>query len=95
MISKEEVEKIAKLARIDLTASEIEKFQKDLSIILDYVEMLKELDKGAASPMSRSINIENVMREDEIKDELTQKKIKSLAAAPEIKDGYLKVKSIL
>ena len=41
MLSKEEVIKIAKLARIALTEKEVEKFQKELSTVLDYVEELK------------------------------------------------------
>lgn len=44
MITKEEVQHIAKLARLGLTENEIEKFRKELSSILDYVEKLKEVD---------------------------------------------------
>ena len=42
MISKEEVQHIAKLARLELTPQEIEKMQKDLSAIFDYFELLKK-----------------------------------------------------
>ena len=45
MISKEEVEHIAKLARLELTEKEIEKMQKDLSAILDYFDLLKNAPK--------------------------------------------------
>ena len=55
MISKKEVEHIAKLARIGLTSGEIEKFQKELSSILDYFEKLEEVDVSEAEPTSHSI----------------------------------------
>ncbi len=45
MISKEEVEHIAKLARLELTESEVKKMQKDLSAILDYFNLLKKAPK--------------------------------------------------
>ncbi len=95
MISKEEVKHIAKLARLGLTEKEIEKFQKDLSSILNYVEKLKEVDISEIKPTSHSLRIENVMRIDEarVADPEIRKKILDLA--PETKEEYLKVKSIL
>ena len=94
MLSKEEVKHIAKLARLGLTEKEIKKFQKELSSILDYMEKLKEVDVSKTEPASHSIKIENVMRDDESqKPKLESKKL--LELAPEIKNGYLKVKSIL
>ena len=94
MLSKEEVKHIAKLARLGLTEKEIKKFQKELSSILDYMEKLKEVDVSKTEPASHSIKIENVMRDDESqKPKLESKKL--LELAPETKNGYLKVKSIL
>lgn len=95
MISKEEVKHIAKLARLGLTEREIEKFQKELSSILDYIEKLKEIDISNITPTSHSIEVENIMREDK---ERAKRKVPSaqlLESAPEEKNGYLKVKSIL
>ena len=95
MITKEEVKHIAKLARLGLTSEEIEKLQKELSSILDYIEKLKEVDISGVEPTSHSIEMENVMREDEEKGKLKTKNKKLLELVPETKDGYLKVKSIL
>lgn len=101
MISKEEVKHIAKLARLGLGEKEIIKMQKELSKILDYIEKLKEVETGEQkiNPLSsssfRERKIENIMRKDE---ETRRKKTESkklFRGAPEIKDGYLKVKSIL
>lgn len=94
MISKEEVKNIAKLARLDLSEKEIEKYQKELSKILDYIEKLKEVDVKDIKPLSHPFELENVLREDkEEKKEIQQKK-KLLDLMPESKQGYLKTKPI-
>jgi len=95
MITKKEVQHIAKLARLGLTEKELGRFQKELSAILNYIEKLKEVDISGVEPTSHSIEMENVMREDEEKGKLKTKNKKLLELVPETKDGYLKVKSIL
>jgi len=105
MISREEVKHIAKLARLGLTEKEIKKFQKELSSILDYFVLLKEVDVSKTEPTSHSILVENVVRNDKIQKSpdfvgipTCREKAKSqklLKLAPETKDSYLKVKSIL
>ena len=104
MITRKEVERVAKLARIGISKKEEEKFARELSLILDYVRKLKEVDISKTLPTSHSIEIENVTREDKenekLKTELPFMKAKVnneklLRLAPEIKNGYLKVKSIL
>ena len=95
MITKTEVQHIAKLARLGLTKKEIEKFQKELSRILDYAEKLKEVDVSEIQPMSHSVLIKNVLREDLPRSEDLERRRKIMEATPETKNGYLKVKSIL
>ena len=106
MISNKDIEHIAKLARLGLAQEEIRKFQRELSTILDYMEKLKEVDVAGVIPTSHSVEIENVMREDIEKSKITgreadspegcnQKSKRLLDLAPETKNGYLKVKSIL
>lgn len=94
MISKEEVKHIAKLARLGLTEPEIEKFQKELSSILDYIEKLKEVDIKNAEPTSHTLKIENVFREDVAKKLDIEKVKKLIKAFPERENTFLKVKSI-
>lgn len=94
MISKEEVKHIAKLARLGLTEPEIEKFQKELSSILDYIEKLKEVDIKNVEPTSHTLKIENVFREDVAKKLDIEKVKKLIKAFPERKNTFLKVKSI-
>jgi len=99
MISKEDVKHIAKLARIGIAKKEEEKFARELSLILDYVEKLKEVNISKTLPTSHSTEGENVTREDLpakiFKENLGGRAKKLLKLAPEIKNGYLKVKSIL
>ena len=95
MIKKKEVKHIAKLTRISLSQKEIEKLQRELSLILDYIEKLKEVDISKVEPTIYSLKIENIMREDKINEKLKIKNEKLLELAPETKKGYLKVKKII
>jgi aspartyl-tRNA(Asn)/glutamyl-tRNA(Gln) amidotransferase subunit C len=95
MLSKKEVKHIAKLARLGLDEKEIEKYQKELSSILDYVEKLKKVKVVKVEPTSHPSKVENVMRGDigRRKTEVQTSK-ELLDLAPETREGYLKVKSI-
>ena len=95
-ITAGQVEHIAKLARIELTEKEKEKFTKDLSSILDYVEKLNEVDTSKVEPIAQVTGLENVMREDkEIKSPKSKVKSKLLEQAPSRKGDYVKVPKIL
>lgn len=93
------VKHIAKLARLGITEQEEEKFQKELSSILDYVGELNKVDTEGVEPLSGGTDLINVFREDEAEKKTTERKLlekeKLLAQAPETKDGYVKVKAIL
>ena len=93
MITRKEVQHIAKLARLGITPKEEEKFTGELSKILDYIEKLKKVNVSEVEPTSHSTKIENVMRADKsLKFKVQSSKLMELA--PETKNGYLKVKSI-
>jgi aspartyl-tRNA(Asn)/glutamyl-tRNA(Gln) amidotransferase subunit C len=93
MISKDEVKHIAGLARIGLNEKEIEKFSKDLSSILDFVEQLKEVDVTDVQPTAHITGLQNKMREDKTEDFENKEGIRKLF--PESKNNYDKVKSVL
>ncbi len=95
MISRKEVQHIAKLARIGLTDKEIQRFQKELSSILDYIEKLKKVDVSKTEPTSHPRLIRNIMRKDQPRDEKTEVRKKLIEAAPCQERGYVKVKSVL
>jgi aspartyl-tRNA(Asn)/glutamyl-tRNA(Gln) amidotransferase subunit C len=95
MIDKKEIERIANLARLKLKEEEIEGFSKDLSSIIDYIDMLNEVDVEGVEPLSHVHDIKNVMRED-IRANQPQEVIdKLIEAAPDKEDGAVKVKAIL
>lgn len=95
MITKEEVRHIAKLARLGLTEEEIERFQKELSAILDYIDKLKEVDVSGVEPTSHSVLVENLTRKDESREEKPETRKKIIGEVPETKEDFVKVKSIL
>jgi len=94
MLSKQETEHIAKLARLGLDAAELEKYRKDLSAILGYIEKLQEADIEGVKPFTHSIEISNVGRADVKIERIPEDLGKLTSQMPQTKDGYLKVKSI-
>lgn len=94
MLTKDEVKKIAGLARIGISDKEVEKYQKDLSAVLDYFKKLEELDTSRTEPIRHITGINNVTREDRKEDPEKSGKEKILKNAPETKNGYIKVKTV-
>ena len=96
MITKKEVENIANLARLGLSDEEKEKLTKDLSLVLDYVSKLSELNAEKAESINSGMLPEDIVREDdEIKDIVdNQMKQTLLKAAPERDNDYFKVPSV-
>jgi aspartyl-tRNA(Asn)/glutamyl-tRNA(Gln) amidotransferase subunit C len=66
MISREELLKLAALARLRLDESEIERFQRDIAEMLNYVRTLEEVDTSEVAATSTSLVSGNVLREDEV-----------------------------
>ena len=92
MISTDDVKHVAKLARLELTEEEINKYSKQLGSILEYVEQMNEVDTTGIEPMPHPIPVYNVMREDVVKYE--QIKDEMLANAPFEEDGFFRVPKI-
>ncbi|HWR72611.1 MAG TPA: Asp-tRNA(Asn)/Glu-tRNA(Gln) amidotransferase subunit GatC [Nitrospirota bacterium] len=92
-ITKQEVEHVAKLARLELSEQESGKLTDQLSNILTYVEKLNELDTTGVEPTAHVLDIRNVMREDVPAASLTQER--ALANAPEKAAGHYKVPKII
>lgn len=94
-ISKKDVEHIAKLARIEIGEKEKERFAVELSSILGFVEKLNEADTADIKPAAGGTLLENEMRPDEAVDAaLDGKQVEILAAVPERKDSWVKVRSV-
>ena len=95
MLKKEEVKHIAALARIGLREKDIDKYQKDISSILDYFKKMEELDTEGIEPIGHITGRSNVLREDRENDFGSIGKDAIAKNAPELKSGQFKVKSVL
>ena len=80
-LTPEQVEHVALLARLELTAEERERFTTQLNSILEYFEQLQQIDTTGVPPMSHAVAITNVFREDEPQPSLTPEE--ALQNAPE------------
>ncbi|MBC8471046.1 MAG: Asp-tRNA(Asn)/Glu-tRNA(Gln) amidotransferase subunit GatC [Planctomycetes bacterium] len=92
-IDQNQVIKVAKLSRLDLTEDEVQEFTGQLSAILDYVEKMNELDTAGVEPLAHCLPVSNVLREDSAKESLGTEKV--LANAPQRDDEFFKVPKIL
>ncbi len=97
-IRKEQVEHVAKLARLEVSEDEKAMFARQLSAILTYMDQLKEVDTEevdteGVEPTATVLPTENVFREDAVKPSLTQER--ALANAPDQADGFFRVPKIL
>jgi aspartyl-tRNA(Asn)/glutamyl-tRNA(Gln) amidotransferase subunit C len=79
-ISPAEVEKVAQLARLRLSAEELERMTGEMGEILGYIGLLSELDTGGVEPMAHSLDLANVFREDIVQPGLGREA--ALANAP-------------
>ncbi|HEY9800833.1 Asp-tRNA(Asn)/Glu-tRNA(Gln) amidotransferase subunit GatC [Anabaena azotica] len=93
MIDREQVRKVALLARLELTPEEEEQFTTQLGSILDYVEQLNELDVTNVPPTTRAIDVSNVTRKDDLQPYADREAI--LSSAPEQEGEFFKVPKIL
>ena len=92
-LSLREVEHVAELAKLGLTEEEKERMAEQLSAILEYAEMLQELDTEAIPPTAQVIELQSVMRPDEAEPSFPPEDI--LANAPQAEGGLFKVRAIL
>ena len=91
-ISREEVLHVSRLARLQLSEAEIEKFTGQLSDILDYISKLNELDIEGVPPTAHVLDITNVFREDKV----DAPRIDSMESmAPEFDKGHFRVPKVI
>ena len=90
---KMDIEKVARLARLELSESEKEMFGGQLDQILTYMEQLNRLDTKGVEPTSHAIPMQNVFREDEVRASCPREEV--LAIGPEQEDGHFKVPRII
>jgi aspartyl-tRNA(Asn)/glutamyl-tRNA(Gln) amidotransferase subunit C len=89
----QEVEHIARLARLELSDAEKEEYTGQLNEILHFVETLNKLDTTGIEPTAHAIKVRNVFRPDEVQPSMDPEA--ALANAPDRSDNYFKVPKIL
>ncbi len=94
MLSVDEVKNIATLARIGLSDEEVERYQKDLSALLDFFRELQTVPTDGVIPMGNSTEKSDAFREDSVVSGSDAERSALLANVPMTKDGFVKVKSV-
>jgi len=93
IITKKEVEYVAKLAKLEFDEIEKKEFTSQLNSILDYFKKLNELNTEKVEPTAYVISMPNLLNEDEVKPSLPQEEV--LSKAKYVKKGYFKVPKIM
>lgn len=92
-ISRQEVEHVAMLARLELSEEEVATYTEQLNSILDYAAMLDQLNTDGIAPTAYAVPLHNVIREDQVLPSFDREKV--LANAPVAEDGFFKVPRIV
>lgn len=92
-ISKKEVEHVANLARLNLSAGELETMTGQLDNILSYVDKLEELDTAGVTPTTHVFSVSNAFREDVVKEPLSQEE--AVKNGPEQNGEFFQVPKVI
>ncbi|MBI3826254.1 MAG: Asp-tRNA(Asn)/Glu-tRNA(Gln) amidotransferase subunit GatC [Candidatus Rokubacteria bacterium] len=93
MISRADVDHVARLARLTLSDAEAERMREQLAAILAYINKLRELDVEGVEPTSHAVPLVNVFREDEVQPSLPREAM--IANAPEPAGELFRVPRII
>lgn len=93
-LSLDEIQKVATLARIELSDAELEVASNEISSILDFVDTIQNTDTAGVEPTSQVTGLTDVWREDLVVKCTVAPKL-LLASAPDMQDGYVRVKKVL
>jgi aspartyl-tRNA(Asn)/glutamyl-tRNA(Gln) amidotransferase subunit C len=93
IIDTNTVKHVATLVRLGISEEEAEKFSGHFSSIIDYFNMLSEVDTDNVPPASDIANAENVLREDVVKPSMSHEEF--IKNAPNSERGYIKVPTVL
>jgi aspartyl-tRNA(Asn)/glutamyl-tRNA(Gln) amidotransferase subunit C len=93
-LAREDVLKLARLARLDLSDQEVEEYSRELSEILQYVEQLQAIDITGLKPTNQVTGLVNVMRDDMTRDYGYKPEV-LLKNVPAVQDNQIKVKRMI
>ena len=92
-ISRDDVAHVAQLARLDLSAAELDHFTHQLADVLGHAEDIAELDLEGVEPMAHPYPLKNVFREDVVEQGSDRDEI--LAAAPDVENHMFRVPQVM
>lgn len=92
-ITREEVQAVAELAKLQLSEDEIDRYTEQLSSILDYIQKLDEVDTSAVPPTASVLPVTNVLREDAVGATLLPDEV--VANASDAEDNQFRVSAVL
>ena len=92
-IDSEQVKNIAHMIRIEITDEEAEQYTKEISGLVEYAGRMSELNTDEVKPTTHGIILDNVLRQDEPIQSLSQEE--ALKNAPDQQDGHFKVPSVM
>ncbi len=92
-VTKDDVKKIAELARLEFNENELDDYTKEMNKVLGYVEKLNKLDTTNVQPLSHPIENENVFREDVLVKSVTTEE--ALKNAPDKTSEHFKVPKVI
>jgi aspartyl-tRNA(Asn)/glutamyl-tRNA(Gln) amidotransferase subunit C len=93
LITRDDVRKVAALARLELSDAEVARMAVDLGGILDHIAVLAELDTNHINPTSQVLDLHNVLRGDVVQPSLPVEAV--LANAPDREDQWFRVRAVL
>jgi aspartyl-tRNA(Asn)/glutamyl-tRNA(Gln) amidotransferase subunit C len=94
-LTKADIEHIADLARLELSAEELDLYGGQLSGVLDYIDQLSEVDTSNVEPTAQVTGLSNVLREDKIRDwDLSERRV-AMEQAKTLEEGQFLVKRVL
>lgn len=93
MITTEEVVKLAKLSKLSFENDDLEKFKKDLNMILEYFEQLNKLDLGNVEPLYNVLEVKGRFNKSSVKKEMDKKDF--LNNAPKHDDNFISLPKIV
>jgi aspartyl-tRNA(Asn)/glutamyl-tRNA(Gln) amidotransferase subunit C len=92
-ISRADVEHVARLARLRLSDDELDRYQAQLTVILEEADKIKRLPTDGVPPTAHAVPLANVWREDVVGPTLSQ--AEALSTAPEVEQDRFKVPRII
>ena len=92
-LTRQDVEKVALLARLKFDEAELEKITKHMVQIVQYVDKLSELNTEDVEPMAHALDIQNALAEDESRPSLSRNEV--LKHAPKHDEEYFLVPAVL